>query len=58
MEMKNWAMTLGLGVAVGALSAMMLPRESAAKKALHRAADTVEDTIEDTAKMISRKWDM
>lgn len=58
MEMKNWAVTLGLGVAVGALSAMMLPKGSSAKRALHRAADTVEDTIEDTAKMVSRKWDL
>ncbi len=58
MELKNWAITLGLGVAVGAVSAMMLPRESTAKRMIHRAADSMEDSIEGTARMISRKWDM
>ena len=58
MEMKNWALTLGLGAAVGAMAVMMLPRESSAKKMLRNAAYTVEDTVEDAADMVRRKWDM
>ena len=58
MEMKNWAITLGLGAAVGAMAAMMLPRNSSAKRMLRNAADAVEDTVEDAADTVRRKWDM
>lgn len=44
MHMKGWAITLGLGVAAGAVAAMMLPTNSAARRLVTKAADKVEDT--------------
>lgn len=43
MEMKGWAITLGLGAAAGAVAAMMLPKNSTARQMVSKAADKVED---------------
>lgn len=43
MKMKGWAITMGVGAAVGAVAVMLLPKQSAARKLVNKAADVVED---------------
>lgn len=43
MKMTGWAITMGIGAAVGAVAVMMLPKQSAARKLADKAANKVED---------------
>lgn len=43
MKLKGLAISMGVGVAAGAVTAMMLPKQSSARKAIQRAAYAVED---------------
>ncbi len=43
MKMKGWAITMGIGAAVGAVAVMMLPKQSTARKLVNKAADKVGD---------------
>ena len=43
MNMKGWAITMGVGAAVGAVAVMMLPKQSPVRKLADKAADKVED---------------
>lgn len=43
MQVKSWLVTLGVGAAAGAVAAMMLPRNSTARKLVNKAAYAVED---------------
>ncbi len=58
MQMKGWAITLGIGAAAGAVAAMMLPRQSTARKLVNKAADTVEDAVHQIAGKMSRQMDL
>ena len=55
--MKGWAITLGVGAAAGAVAAMMLPRQSAARR-LNKAACAVEDAAVKIGDKITDKMDM
>ena len=57
MEMKTWAVTLGLGAAAGAVAVMMLPRQSSARRLAYRAAAKVEDAASMMADKINQKID-
>ncbi len=41
--MKTAAITLGLGMAAGAVAVLMMPRQNPARKLAAKAADKVED---------------
>lgn len=43
MKLTGLAISMGVGLAAGAITALMLPRQSAARKAIQKAADAVED---------------
>ncbi len=43
--MKVWPLALGAGLAAGMVSAMMLPKESTARRLVNQAADQVESTV-------------
>lgn len=43
MDMKQWAVSMGLGAAVGAITVSLLPRQSSAKHLVDKAAGTVEN---------------
>jgi len=43
MNVKGWAITAGLGAAVGAVAVMMMPRQNPARKLAAKAANKVED---------------
>lgn len=46
MQVRSFLMTMGAGVAVGALGAMMLPKNSEVYKAANSAANTVKREAE------------
>ncbi len=58
MQMKGFAITMGVGAAVGAVAAMMLPRQSKARRMVNKAADAVEDTARQVADKVSKELDM
>lgn len=55
MKITGLAITVGLGMAAGAVAAMMLPRQSTARKLIVKAADKVEDTATMVSTKISQK---
>ena len=58
MNMKGWAVTLGIGAAAGAVAVMMLPRQSAARRMVNKAAYKVEDAAHTLADKVTDKLDM
>ena len=58
MQMKGWALTMGIGAAVGAVAVAMLPRQSKAKKLVDKAAYAVEDAAMEVKDKIVQKMDM
>ena len=46
MKATGWAITLGLGAAVGAVAVMMMPRNNPTRKLAEQAASKVEDAAE------------
>ena len=58
MKMKGWALTMGIGAAVGAVAVAMLPRQSAAKKLVDKAAYAVEDAAHEVTNKLTQKMDM
>lgn len=45
MQMRGWAITMGLGAAAGAVAIMMMPKQSAARKLASKAACKVEEAV-------------
>ena len=58
MQMKGWALTMGIGAAVGAVAIMMLPRQSTARKLASKAADSVENAAQQVTDNLTQKMDM
>ena len=58
MKLTGLAITMGVGAAAGAVTAMMLPRGCTARKALQKAADKVEGAAINMGDKISNKMDM
>ncbi len=58
MKLKGWAITMGVGAAVGAVAVMMLPKQSAARKLVNKAAMKVEDAAWTVGEKISDALDM
>ena len=57
MTMKGWAITAGLGAAVGAVAIMMVPRQCAARKLAYKTAARVEDAAAQAVNKISQRID-
>lgn len=47
--MKFWPVAMGVGIAAGAVTAMMLPKQSTARKMVTQAADKVESAVNQAA---------
>lgn len=58
MRMTGWAITMGIGAAVGAVAVMMLPKQSAARKLADKAANKVEDAAWQLGDKIGNALDM
>ncbi len=46
MQVKSFLLTLGLGMAGGAVAAAMLPKQPQVKQAVTKAADSIENAVE------------
>lgn len=58
MKLTGLAISMGVGLAAGAMTAMLLPRQSTARRAIQRAAYAVEDAATNVGDMIADKLDM
>ncbi len=58
MHMKGWAITMGVGAAVGAVAVMMLPRQSTTRRLVNKAANTVEDAVQQVTNKVTNQWDI
>ena len=58
MKLTGLAISMGVGVAAGAVTAMMLPRQSKARKMVQRAAYAVEDAAMNAKDKLADKLDM
>lgn len=56
MGVKGWAITMGVGAAVGAVAVMMLPKQSPARKLVNKAAIKVDDAVQNVSDKIVEKW--
>lgn len=57
MNVKGWAMTLGLGAAVGAVAILMMPKTNPTRALAHKAAVKVEDAAMKVGEKITQKMD-
>ena len=57
MKVKGWMVSMGIGMAAGAVASMMLPRDSSARKLVNKAADKVEDTAKQLAGKLTDKME-
>lgn len=58
MHLKGWAVTMGLGAAVGAVAIMMMPRSNPARKLASQAATKVEDAAYKVGDKLNQKFDL
>lgn len=58
MGVKGWAVTMGIGAAVGAVAILMMPRDNPTRKLAAKAADKVEDAAAMVSEKISSKLEM
>ena len=58
MTMKGWAITAGLGAAVGAVAVMMMPKQNPVRKVAAKAADKVEDIAWKMEDKMNQNWGM
>jgi len=58
MQMKGIALTMGIGAAAGAVAAMMLPKQSTARKLVNKAADKVENAVQTVTNKITGESSM
>lgn len=58
MGMKGWAITMGIGVAAGAVAILTLPKSSAARRLAAKAADKVEDVAWRVSDKLTDQFDL
>ena len=55
MNVKGWAITAGLGAAVGAVAVLMMPRNNPTRRLAAKAANKMEDVAWKVSDSISGK---
>lgn len=58
MQVKNWAITLGLGAAVGAVAILAMPKSNPTRRLAARAANKVEDLAWQVSDKITQEFDL
>ena len=58
MQVKNWALTLGIGAAVGAVAILAMPKSNPTRRLAARAAGKVEDLAWQVSDKISQEFDL
>lgn len=56
--MKAWAISMGIGMAVGAVAVMMMPQNNPTRKLARKAACKVEDAAYRLGEAVSNKLDL
>lgn len=56
--MKAWAVTMGIGAAVGAVAIMMMPQNNPTRKLAKKAACKVEDAAYRLTDSVTKKLDL
>ena len=57
MNVKGWAITAGLGAAMGAVAVLMMPRNNPTRRLAAKAANKMEDVAWRVSDTISDKMD-
>ena len=57
MQVKGWALTLGIGAAAGAVAILMMPRNNPTRRLAAKAANKVEDVAWKVSDTIHQKVD-
>ena len=58
MQIKVWAITMGLGVAAGAVAVLMMPKNNPARKLAAQAANKVEDAAWKVSDKLTNRIEM
>ena len=58
MDMKGWAVSMGLGAAMGAVAVLMMPRNNPTRKLAAKAANKVEDVAWKVGDMLTQEFDL
>ena len=56
--MKAWAISMGIGAAVGAVAIMMMPQNNPTRKLAQKAATKVEDAATKVGTAVSQKLNL
>ena len=58
MQMKGWAVTIGIGAIAGAVAVLALPKSNTARRLVAKAADKVEDVAWRVSDKLTDQFDM
>ncbi len=58
MSIKGFALSMGVGAAVGAVAIMMMPKNNPTRKLATKAAQKVEDAAWRISDKISDEWNL
>ena len=58
MQIKGWAVTMGLGVAAGAVGILMMSRTNPTRRLAAQAANKVEDAAWKISDKLTQKFDL
>lgn len=58
MNVKGWAITAGLGAAVGAVAILMMPRSNPTRRLAAQAANKMEDAVWKMSDKLNDSLDM
>ena len=58
MDMKGWAVSMGLGAAMGAVAVLMMPRSNPTRKLAAKAANKVEDVAWKVGDKLTLEFDL
>ncbi len=56
MNVKTWAITLGVGATAGAVGILMMSRTNPTRKLAAQAADKIEDTALKASDKLAKKY--
>ena len=58
MDMKGWAVTMGIGAAAGAVAVLMMPRSNPTRRLAAKAANKVEDVAWKFSDKLNQEFDL
>lgn len=58
MDMKGWAVTMGIGAAAGAVAVLMMPRSNPTRRLAAKAANKVEDVAWKVSDKLNQEFDL